>query len=98
MRGLLWKDTILPFVAFQEQRGGGEGWDERQRQKGRQKEKEGEWAARAEIGRLLASRAERLVLLAPLWLADLGLDRSGMEEFLSRSFIRIDFTLNLEAS
>lgn len=85
-------------MAFQEQRGGGEGWNEKQRQKDRQKEEKGEWAARAEIGRLLASRAKRLVLLAPLWLADLGLNRSSMEEFLSRSFIRIDFTLNLVAS
>lgn len=76
-RGLLWKEWILPFVVFQEQRGGGVGWDKKGRQKERQKEKRAEWAARAEILRLLASRAKRLVLLALLWLADLGRSASS---------------------
>lgn len=67
---------------------GAEGWRRRMGQetkdkKERQKEKNGEWAATAEILRLLASRAKRLVLLAPLWLADLGLDAPAWTNFYS---------------
>lgn len=79
--GPLWKDKILPFVVFQEQKG----WRRRTGQETKTKRKtEGEkreWAARAEILRLLACCAKRLVLLVPLWLADLELSAKAWKNF-----------------
>lgn len=64
---------------------GAKGWRRRMGQETKKERKtegeQGEWAARAEILRLLASCAKRLVLLAPLWLADLGADARAPKNF-----------------